>query len=344
MQSNNRLPLKVVHKYECNAARECEAALHDLFSHVHERGEWYRLTQMHMDAIKVILKPLRRDKHVGCKQEVLAGQEHEREVKRRKHNFEKATRSYLEVASEDEIRDVLSACFQPREESVKFMGQSELRTQVRWQMAPVFKMLDPGFTKPEDQERLMRLLQYRLFSKMAWLPAGQVSPEKQSMILGLQKLFDPRVDNALGELLAELGLASVLPPPLKDQKQKTAADDAQKKLRDEGYRVPESDYIWKGFIRYRIPLLTFKTKNEQLLRLCAAVVQCAGMPPFMGKQGKLSSVHAVRSLVTGLFGIRVRKNERYNGEADEEKRFFWLETDFRVLCWLRDFEEILNST
>jgi hypothetical protein len=385
MQSNNRLPLELVHKYDCTSAKECEGALHTLFSHVHDRGEWYLLTPMHLAAIKNILKPLKRKVEADKEDpDELAQQDRELLLKKRKKNFEDCLKLNPELFSEADLSRIYSDQLlarpnldpadyhylpkpkrpyhrkPPQPPQVQDHDQkdaaepnegSEATPQsyapILLRLAPSFNALrDGGVTEHEAQKRLLRLLQYRLFSRAGWPSNHPVDPRHQALIDDLQILFDPSLDKALCDLLVQLGLASVLPPPFKDQQQVNAAKEAQRKLLDERYKVVDLDRRQKGFLRVRVPLTTFTKKNDQLLQLCAAVVQCAGMPPFRGKPGKLSSVFAVRSLFAGLFDIRVRKTQRppkKDGQVDDDGVFFWLEIDDDVLSWLHNFEKILNS-
>lgn len=344
LQTANHRDLLVLHRYECNAARPCETALHHLFAPVRKRGEWFRLTEAHMTLIKAILRPKKREATELAPDDDEEN-EQQRAIKRRKLVFNEFVRLFEDAVPEKAIRDLVHAQLQlrPHLSANDYLPSHTTRQRLLKQRRPAVSEIDVrkqlatrfdriGVDDPDEQQKLVRLLQYRLFAKSGWKPILPLTtPSAQSIVANLQELYDAELHSLMNTLSAELGLPSVLPMLAGNKAHQKLCEQAQAKLEEEQCKVlPFPPHA--GFIRLRVTYDVFSKKADRLLGLCAEIGRLIGARAIRTK----NPARAVRTVYSAVYGLYLKRKQN-------TLHCYRLNFDDKVLSWLRDFEDFITA-
>jgi hypothetical protein len=340
VQTGNPRPVVVVHKYECNQARPCELALQQLFSHVHTNGEWFFLTELHMGLIKAILKPR---KHEIVAPDRISDDKQQRLNKRKRafaefvasfsdvldarevHNFlqNRAILTHDATAAEEYIRDTLTPIFSHSRRSYVVAQSLQTSFETTYEnMGPLFSKFGDVDLDRYEKERLIRLLQYRLFSKGGWKPTQEVHTARGLALMhSLRASYDPLIFALVDDLLGNLGLSSALPPG-------DIPEIAQGKF---------VVTFWDRRLScIGIEPAVFSANTQNLKLICSKLRRIC-----KSRQKKDNDVIVdVRGTVAIVFGALLRKT---NGIIKGKTKLYWIQHDTRDLAWIRNFELYANE-
>lgn len=336
LQIANYVDLHLAHRYQCAFAKACEDELHQLFQHVHVRGEWYKLSQTHIALIKGILKPLRYEQPLlECR-----FPEVDQRPKKRKRAFTDFVKAFSDIVDVSSVQGFLQeqALLKHGDDADEYERTSLLPIFMKGEqasvldrtllertlqdMSPIFTILSETPLDRYKEERLLRLLQYRLFTPSAgWTPVSCSSSAGSDLLRKLRGCHDLILENLIEALASLLGIKSFLPP------------ESSERIKEGNFVI---DFRDRTLLCMRIEPKVFTENALALKEICMKIRRRihAHLPRYD------DVIMHVRGTVTVLFGAFLKKKK---GATARSNPYFRVIIDPAELAWARDFCLLTNQ-